>query len=150
MMACAEHELKLSIHQGLTQFERSIAGSFELCAKHYPHSLETYVILNPGRITNIAKILLTAVGGEPRAATESPSPMLSKCTRALELLGKHVSRLDILPEAEQPLGRETFHSFLREKLPLSLQEPFRLPTASPLGPPSLYTFRGMYTSTIKP
>ena len=75
--------------EGLTLFERAIGGQFELGVR-IPHSLDFYTVLNPGRVTNIAKVLLGSVGGEPRLSTEAPSPMLSKCMRALELLGKYV------------------------------------------------------------
>ena len=47
-------------------------------------------MLWPGRITACVRLLLSAVGGEPRAPTEPPSPLISKCMRALELLGKYV------------------------------------------------------------
>ena len=49
-----------------------------------------YVVLAPGRVTNAVKTMLEGLGGEPRAATEAPSPQLGKCTRALELLLKQV------------------------------------------------------------
>ena len=77
------------VPQGLQLLERAIAGQYELAALH-PPSLEMYVVLAPGRVTNAVKTLLGGLGGEPRAATEAPSPQLGKCSRALELLLKHV------------------------------------------------------------
>ncbi len=44
-------------------------------------------------MTHVVRLLLTAAGGEPRAPTEAPSPLISKCNRALQLLAKHVSPL---------------------------------------------------------
>jgi len=35
-------------------------------------------------------MLLGSVGGEPRAPTEAPSPLIGKCMRALDLMAKHV------------------------------------------------------------
>ena len=47
-------------------------------------------MLAPGRVTTAVKTMLAGLGGEPRAATEAPSPQLAKCSRALELLLKQV------------------------------------------------------------
>ena len=54
--------------------------------------LEMYAVLWPGRIIGIVRMLLNSVGGEPRAATEAPSPLISKCNRALDLLAKQVGK----------------------------------------------------------
>ena len=53
---------------GLQQLEKAIAGHYELTAQH-PPSLATFVILAPGRVTGVVKMLLNSVGGEPRLPT---------------------------------------------------------------------------------
>jgi len=77
---------------GLAMLERSITGTFELASQH-PLSLEMYVALSATRITSLIKMLLNSIGGEPRAPTEAPSPLLAKCNRALELLSKYAPAL---------------------------------------------------------
>jgi hypothetical protein len=46
--------------------------------------------LCPGRAAWVLRTLLASLGGEPRAATEPPSPVLSKCVKLLQLLSKQV------------------------------------------------------------
>ncbi len=79
--------------QGLSYLERSIAGMFEVAAEH-PPSFDLFVTLMPCRITSIVRTLLSSIGGEPRAPTEAPSPLITKVNRALELLGKQVCIAD--------------------------------------------------------
>ncbi|KAG1671374.1 hypothetical protein FOA52_002984 [Chlamydomonas sp. UWO 241] len=69
--------------------ERAIAGQYELSAQLQP-SLDTYLSLSPTRVVGAVRMMLASVGGEPRAPTEAPSPVLGKCSRALELLLKWV------------------------------------------------------------
>lgn len=47
-------------------------------------------MLWPGRIISVVRMLLSSVGGEPRAPTEPPSPLIAKCMRVLDLLAKKV------------------------------------------------------------
>ncbi|GLC77752.1 hypothetical protein PLESTB_000959000 [Pleodorina starrii] len=80
--------------EGLALLERSIAALFAAAAEHsIGPSLETYAVLNPARITAVVRLLLQGVGGEPRAPTEAPSPLISKVTRALDMLNKQAPAL---------------------------------------------------------
>uniref|UniRef100_A0A7S0S5T6 Tetratricopeptide repeat-like domain-containing protein n=1 Tax=Chlamydomonas leiostraca TaxID=1034604 RepID=A0A7S0S5T6_9CHLO len=78
--------------EGLTFLERALMAQFQ-AASTTPLSLEMYVALWPGRVLSVVRLLLTGVGGEPRAPTEAPSPLIAKCTRALDLLNKHAPAL---------------------------------------------------------
>ncbi|KAG2502129.1 hypothetical protein HYH03_000619 [Edaphochlamys debaryana] len=74
--------------EGLGLLERAIAAQFAAAGEHTGPSLDMYAALNPARITLVVRLLLQAIGGEPRAPTEAPSPIISKVTRALDLLNK--------------------------------------------------------------
>ncbi|EFJ52945.1 hypothetical protein VOLCADRAFT_78980 [Volvox carteri f. nagariensis] len=82
-----------SIADGLALLERAIAALFTAAAEYSGPSLEMYAVLNPARITTVVRLLLQGVGGEPRAPTEAPSPLISKVTRALDLLNKQAPAL---------------------------------------------------------
>jgi len=77
------------VSNGLSLMERAMAGHFELAAQLLP-SFDTYLSLSPTRMVGAVRLMLATVGGEPRAPTEAPSPILGKCSRALELLVKWV------------------------------------------------------------
>jgi tetratricopeptide repeat protein 21B len=79
----------ISPYQGLYQLEHAIAGLYDLAATH-PTSLLMYTVLSPCKVTTAVRTMLSGLGGEPKAATEAPSPQLSKCGRALDLLLKQV------------------------------------------------------------
>ncbi|PNW81978.1 hypothetical protein CHLRE_06g268800v5 [Chlamydomonas reinhardtii] len=79
--------------EGLGLLERSIAALFSAAADFHGPSLELYAALNPARITAVVRLLLQSIGGEPRAPTEAPSPLISKVTRALDLLNKQAPAL---------------------------------------------------------
>lgn len=82
-----------SASEGLALLERAIAGQFAAAAELPGASLEMYAVLNPARITGVVRLLLQSIGGEPRAPTEAPSPLISKVTRALDLLTKQAPAL---------------------------------------------------------
>lgn len=67
-----------SASEGLALLERAIAGQFAAAAELPGASLEMYAVLNPARITGVVRLLLQSIGGEPRAPTEAPSPLISK------------------------------------------------------------------------
>ncbi|GIL85609.1 hypothetical protein Vretimale_13293 [Volvox reticuliferus] len=82
-----------STSEGLALLERAITALFSAAAEYSGPSLELYAVLNPARITHVVRLLLHGVGGEPRAPTEAPSPLISKVTRALDLLNKQAPAL---------------------------------------------------------
>ncbi|KXZ45770.1 hypothetical protein GPECTOR_50g563 [Gonium pectorale] len=79
--------------EGLALLERAIAALFTAASEFAGPSLELYTALNPARITYVVRLLLQSIGGEPRAPTEAPSPLISKVTRALDLLNKQAPAL---------------------------------------------------------
>lgn len=83
-----------SASEGLALLERAIAGQFAAAAELPGASLEMYAVLNPARITGVVRLLLQSIGGEPRAPTEAPSPLISKVVGA----GHGVRGTAALPE----------------------------------------------------
>lgn len=79
---------------------------YEQTSSHVSPPCVRYSALWPGRVTGVVRLLLSGVGGEPRAPTEAPSPLISKCTRALELLNKHVrpALVSCLPCITKPIS----------------------------------------------
>ncbi len=65
---------------GVALLEKGLARQQE-AAGAQPLGLARFSMLNPGRVLGVVRLMLGALGGEPRAATEAPSPMLAKCTR---------------------------------------------------------------------
>lgn len=80
------------VQAGLQLLERCIAKHLEM-ATSAPLGLDTYSIACPVRVLGIVKLMLSLVGGDPRGPTDPPSPLLAKCSRALELLVKTVGAL---------------------------------------------------------
>ncbi|MEW5313286.1 MAG: hypothetical protein WDW38_004868 [Sanguina aurantia] len=78
--------------EGMAFLERCITGLFESAGEHV-FSLEMFAVLDPARLAASIKLLLSNVGGEPRAPTEAPSPLIAKCNRALDRLSKQAPSL---------------------------------------------------------
>ncbi|KAL6760145.1 intraflagellar transport protein [Haematococcus lacustris] len=78
--------------EGLRHLERATLAHIEAGSRQRM-SLELFTVLWPGRILGIVRLLLGSLGGEPRAPTEAPSPLLAKCSRALDLLAKQAPGL---------------------------------------------------------
>ncbi|MEW5298948.1 MAG: hypothetical protein WDW36_002017 [Sanguina aurantia] len=78
--------------EGMAFLERCITGLFESAGAHV-FSLEMFAVLDPARLAASIKLLLSNVGGEPRAPTEAPSPLIAKCNRALDRLSKQAPSL---------------------------------------------------------
>lgn len=90
--------------QGLLAWKHSkqseALGLFEKCMQglltgvHDMHfGLDFFAALDASRIMGIVRLLLSSLGGDPRSLTEAPSPIIGKCTRALELLSRHTLAL---------------------------------------------------------
>jgi tetratricopeptide repeat protein 21B len=50
-------------------------------AQRLPAGEQQLVALNPSRLLAVARMVVASLSGEPRAATEAPSPLLGRVTR---------------------------------------------------------------------
>jgi len=79
--------------EALPLLEKSVGGHLA-CAAAGPLSLAgTFAAAAPVRVLAAVRGMAATVGSEPRSATEPPSPVLTKCLRALELLSRYVGAL---------------------------------------------------------
>lgn len=79
---------------GLQQLQRS-CQMLLAAAEGVPLGLQTFVVLQPGRIMSVVQALLGSLGGEPRGANDAPAPLLGCCMRLLEMMGRWVALLAV-------------------------------------------------------